>query len=97
MNVYDSVIQSRKIAPSNMFVMVLALLDGYIGWLSPTLHMLKDEIGYSDYNSCNQRVSGFIAEHLLNILVMGKGLSPTRCPLHRPDDNTWFDSFKKFY
>ncbi|MBQ7736560.1 MAG: DUF4422 domain-containing protein [Oscillospiraceae bacterium] len=83
MPAFAEVMERSWLHPYNMMVCRKKLFDEYCAWLFPILFALEKEIDAPAIDDPYQkRVFGFLAERLLNVWVLYKGLSVAELPIH---------------
>ena len=72
---FDGAMKSTKGHRFNMFVMKRPLFDAYCEWLFGILFELERRLDISAYSQNDARVFGFVAERLLDVWLVGTGIS----------------------
>ena len=58
----------------NMFIAGREVFDSYCSWLFEVLGEIEDRLDISEYDDAHKRVFGYLAEVLLNVWVLQRGL-----------------------
>lgn len=82
---YERVMSGNKFVPYNMFITSAARFCDYSEWLFSILFELEGLIDVADRDAFQQRVFGYIAEHLLGVYVAHHGLRPRYLPISLVD------------
>lgn len=81
-------LRSSSFSPFNMIICKKKLLDDYSRWLFSILRELEDRIDFDRYRSAYQkRALGFMAERLLNVFILKRGLNPYYCDVFDPNES----------
>lgn len=67
---FDELMQSHSFHICNMFVSNWTTYDGLCSWLFPLLFEVDRRIDYSNLNTYEQRVIGFLSERLINVYIL---------------------------
>lgn len=71
---YQAALNVREGCMANMFVMRRELVEEYCQWIFTILFEAEKRIDYSDRDSYQQRVFGFLSERLFNVWLRHKNL-----------------------
>lgn len=82
---FDSVMQSNRLSPCNMFITRRAIFEDYSEWLFSILFEVEKRIKVYD-SPIQRRVFGYISERLLNIYVKWKKLRIKYVPIMMVSD-----------
>jgi len=66
---YHTVMNGKSISLYNMFVGKRGIITEYCEWLFPLLEEVNQRIDFSEYDSYQKRVLGFMAERLFNVWI----------------------------
>ncbi|MBQ9594977.1 MAG: DUF4422 domain-containing protein [Synergistaceae bacterium] len=92
---------NNKYSARNMFIMRYDDFVKYCEWLFAVLASLEKVVPYTNYNTYQKRVFGFIAERLLNVYVMKNNMRVKYLNVYHYDDENdkkkyaWKSSFWK--
>lgn len=67
---FDKVSQGKMFYPYNMFIGKKHIINQYCQWLFDILFTAETMIDYTEYDSYNQRVFGFLAERLFTVWIV---------------------------
>ena len=73
---FETVMNGYSIHLLNMMIAPKNILDAYSEWLFDILFEYEKQVGMTE---SNRRVMGFLAERLLDVWVLGKGLKAKDC------------------
>lgn len=84
---FDKVMQSHSYYYANMMICNKCLLDEYAVWLFRILHWVENKIDMDKHtDSYQSRVFGFLAERLLQVWVIQKGLRVKEYPVFNTEE-----------
>lgn len=72
---FDAFMKMDKMSYYNMFVAKEDIFHEYMTWVFPILDYCYEHIDFSQYDSYNKRVIGFIAERLFNVWLIANSQS----------------------
>lgn len=82
---FETVFARNYYSPCNMFYARKERIDEYCQWLFPILAVCEDRMDISGYNAEQARIYGFLAERLLNVWIVKKGLKAGELPMIQTD------------
>lgn len=93
---FDSVMRSTRGHRFNMFVMRRPLFDEYSAWLFDVLFELERRLDISSYSPYDARVFGFVAERLLDIYLLTRGIPFAELPVLNLESQHWPTKILRF-
>ena len=86
---FDSAMKSTSGHRFNMMVMKRPLLDDYCTWLFGVLSELERRLDISSYSDYDRRVFGFVAERLLDVYIVARGVNFVEMPVLHLESQHW--------
>ena len=86
---FDAAMASTKGHRFNMFVMKRPQFDAYCKWLFDVLFELEKRLDISSYSPYDARVFGFVAERLLDVWIVTKGICFAELPVLHLESQHW--------
>lgn len=95
-NSFKKTIRKKELYTFNMMICTKELYDNYMEWLFKILFALENRVDYSDYDTYNQRLFGFLSERLFNVwLEKNSNIKIKEMPVYNLEKN--IDEQRKNY
>lgn len=96
LNSFETVMNSTSGHRFNMFVMRKDIFDSYCEWLFDILFEMERRIDFTNYNSYNSRVFGFVSERMLDMWILTNNIKYVEQRVLFLENQNWITKIYNF-